>query len=404
MKKIVLDNGIKFLYEYKEGDLTSFCIGFNGGAIEEEGFPKGTAHAAEHLVFKETQKRKEIEINRLCDDIFAFNNAMTNYPYVIYYGTSLMDDFERGIELYSDIVREPLLSKNGFDEEMCVIKQELKDWKDDISLFCEDELLYNSFDRRRIKYPIIGTDESIKDIDNDTVRLFYDKFYAPSNCVISVVSSMCFDEVYRCIDKYFGTWHKDFGGLKETFYEMNNSGIYECRRNTEGAKIQILYPIHYLSDDEITALQLFNTAFGEGTSSILYDEVRTKKGLVYDISSSVKNERGIKFLSVNAGTSLDKIDTVLNIIKENIDSIEKLRDDFSKNNIIKLYKRMNRKKSLSAEKSIILSNMSATYELMYGDGEKFYNEYNFKESMDSDKIINTAVKVLKEPSIEIIKP
>lgn len=404
MKKIVLDNGIKFSYAHKEGDLTSFCIGFNGGAIEEEGFPKGTAHAVEHLVFKETKKRKEAEINRLCDDIFAFNNAMTNYPYVIYYGTLLTDDFESGIELYSDIVKEPLLSKNGFDEEMCVIKQELKDWKDDISLFCEDELLYNSFNERRIKYPIIGTDESIKDIDTDVVRCFYDKFYAPSNCAISVVSSMSFEKAYEYVYKYFGTWHKNFKGLKETFYEMNKSGIYEYTKDIRGAKIEALYPIHYLDDDEVTALQLFNTAFGEGTSSILYDEVRTQKGLVYDISSSVKNERGIKFLSINAGTSLEKANTVLDIINENIKSIPKLKCSFSKDNILKLYKRMNRKKSLNAEKSIVLSNMLTTYELMYGSSQKFYNEYNLKEGINSDKIISTAVKVLKKPSIEIIRP
>ena len=85
---------------------------------------------------------------------------MTNYPYVVYYGTTLDEDFEKGFEIYSDILLNPTFPVEGFKEEIEVICAELKEWKDDSNQFCEDSMFYNGFDKRRIKNLIIGTEES----------------------------------------------------------------------------------------------------------------------------------------------------------------------------------------------------------------------------------------------------
>ncbi len=86
---------------------------------------------------------------------------------------------------------------------------------------------------------------------------------------------------------------------QEYIYENNKPGTYfQYRDDLQGAKIQYCFPIHDLNPREISALKLFNLVFGEGTSSILYDEIRTKRGLVYDISSKIKNETGIKLFTI----------------------------------------------------------------------------------------------------------
>ena len=158
----ILNNGIKLIYEFRTADITSFCIGFNAGALEEiDGFKLGIAHAVEHMVSKGTKTRNEKEINSLCDKIFGFENAMTNFPYVVYYGTSLSEDFKKGLELYSDIILNPVFPEVGFKEEMNIILEELKEWSDDIYQHCEDSLLYNAFSKKRIKNLIIGTEQRV---------------------------------------------------------------------------------------------------------------------------------------------------------------------------------------------------------------------------------------------------
>ena len=172
--------------------------------MEEELY--GLAHATEHMIFKETKNRKENEINRDLSKVFGFNNAMTNYPYVIYYGTLLEEDFETGIKIFSDILLNPVFPENGFKEEMDVIKEELREWDEELEQFVEDKQFFNTFEERRIKYPIIGRMEDLEKITLDDIKEFYDKFYFPGNTTISVVSNMDFDEVKYKVWKIFREW------------------------------------------------------------------------------------------------------------------------------------------------------------------------------------------------------
>ena len=47
------------------------------------------------MIYKGTVNRSEKQINEELSNIFGFNNAMTNYPYVIYYGTLLSEIWKK---------------------------------------------------------------------------------------------------------------------------------------------------------------------------------------------------------------------------------------------------------------------------------------------------------------------
>lgn len=402
MKKYIFDNGLKLIYEYKAGDITSFTIGFNAGALEEEGFPMGTAHVLEHMLFKGTNKRSEDEINRECDRIFGFNNAMTNYPYAIYYGTLMSEEFERGLELFTDIIRNPILNEKGFAEEISVILEELKEWKDDSYQYCEDELFYNSFEKRRIKYPIIGTMDSVGEVSIKDLQGFYSKFYVPSNCVVSVVSSMDFNIMLDIIAKYYESWSAPSALLSEISYENNKEGLYLKSHAINGAKIYYCFPTHDLKENEVLDMMVLNNILGSGTSSILYDAVRTKYGLAYDISSVVKDERGIKLLEISLGTSYDNASRAVDIIDGCIENIERNERFLDKSCIKDAAKSIRLKRMVAQERSIELSKMLTTYELMYGASEKVYKDIEQLKCIDKNSLIKTSKKVLTKPSIQII--
>lgn len=423
MKSLVLKNGVKIVYENIVSDITSFSIAFNAGAIVEEDNELGLAHVVEHMVFKGTKTKTEEEINELCDEYFGFNNAMTNYPYVVYYGTCLSEDFNKAFSIYSDIVINPIFPEKGFKEEIDVICQELREWKDDVSQFCEDELFYNSFNNRRIKNLIIGTKESVQNFKREDVINFYNKHYKPENCVISVVSSLEFNDVLEKIQNVLNQWNPTnnsqvnkyvkekslIGDLKNKkeikIYENNILGTFvKLKKDIETAKIQYIFPIHTLTDHEIKALRVFNAYFGEGTSSLLYQKIRTEKGLAYDISSSIKNETGIKLFTIYVGTSKNQINETINLINNQIENIKKCKEVFTVDKINKLCKSIKLKRSLGLEQSIRLSLNLAVYGIMYGNSSTLYEQVVDLENVSESLIINTINKVLNSPSIQIIQP
>jgi predicted Zn-dependent peptidase len=411
MEKIILKSGVKILYKKAENNLTSFTIGFNAGANQEDEENLGIAHVVEHMLFKGTTTRNEYEINKLCDETFGFCNAMTNYPYVVYYGTTLDEDFEKGFEVYSDILLNPSFPLIGFKEEIEVICEELKEWKDDLYQFCEDSMLYNGFDERRIKNLIIGTEESIRSITMEQIKAFYHKYYTADNCVVSVISSMSLNDVSCIIEKYLSGFNFNLISGSESLenkgkdlYEENKPGTYfQCRNDMQGAKIQYCFPIHALSSREISALKLFNLVFGEGTSSILYDEIRTKRGLVYDISSKIKNETGIKLFTITLGTSHENVSKAIEIINNEIEKVKELKNYFNQQCIIKLCKSYKLRRMLAMEKSIQVSVSLCTYEIMQGDGFEIFTEFQQMESIVDEEVMKVVNKVLENPTIQVLR-
>lgn len=403
MKSYKLNNGIKVIYEYRPINMTSFCIGFNAGALIENRDELGLAHVVEHMLFKGTQKRTEFGINKSFDELFGFNNAMTNFPYCIYYGTTLSENFESGFELYSDIIVNPSFPDEGFKEEIDVICEELKEWKDDNFQLCEDELLKSAFNHRRIKNCIIGEEEKIRCFSKEDVINFYNKFYYGSNCVISVVTGLDAETILRIIKKYMDGFKSDGFKIPETFYEKNIGGIFtKVKNGMEGSKIQYCFPIDNLNARELKALKLFNFKFGEGTSCILYDEIRTKNGLAYDIFSRVKDETGIKLFSICMGTSSNNIDKAIDIINSKIQDIDYYRAYFAQEDILKASKSIKLKKELSLENSIRISTALVTNEIMYKNTDLFEDIAEL-ETIDRKEILDTLMKFLKEPTIQVLK-
>lgn len=403
MKEFILDNGMKLIYENRPSMLTSVSIGLEAGASVEEGL-LGLAHATEHMVFKGTKSRSEKEINEELSKIFGFSNAMTNFPYVIYYGTLLEEDLDKGLDIFSDILINPRFPVEGFKEEMDSIKEELNEWDEELQQFCEDKLLIHSFNKNRLKYPIIGRMEDLNKITLEDIKKFYKKYYSPKNFVISIVSNLSFEVIKEKVKKYFGAWQGEEVKVN-TSLELPKVGEYiDFREGINSCRVEIIFPISNLTYEEIKHLRIFNEFFGEGMNSILFDTLRTQNGLVYDVITTISNEKHIGLYKIEFSTSKEKLDKAITLVKESFNNVEKYDKDFTKEKIEELYKSIKLKKLFKEEQSIRLANSMTTYAIMFKDTKVFEDMLEGVENLTSKDIIHVAKKVFKNPSIEIIMP
>ena len=406
MRKAVLKNGMKLIYEKRDASIASFCIAFDAGALrEEDGFLFGTAHALEHMLYKGTKTRSEGDINRISDELFGFSNAMTNYPYSIYYGTTLSSNFEKGLELYSDILLNPVLKEDGFREEMNIISEELREWADDPVQLCEDKLFRNCFRTRRIRERIIGSQETIGTLHMDELRRFYRRYYIPQNCALAVVTPDSFEDTLDIIEKYFGDWEKGSELCLNIGFEDNKAGGFiEDAGNSEGAKIEYCFTAHGLTLQEEKALSVFSYHLGEGVTSILYDAIRTRRGLAYEVSSGLRKESGIKLLTVNVSTARENVDRVRRIIDGIMVGIvngEAYSPGHSQ--LQKAEDMLKIRRELLLEKSVQLAKELSTYELMHGSCSGVCNEFDGIGALNPEFIKRTAAKVLRNRSVQILK-
>jgi len=411
LEEYILENNLKLIYNHTESELSSICISVDAGAgVESEKY--GIAHVTEHMVYKGTLNRSEKKINEDLTNIFGFNNAMTNYPYVIYYGTLLKDDLKKGVELLSDIVINPSFQEEGFKEEMSVIKEELKEWDEELEQYCEDKLFLNSFKNRRIKYPIIGTEESLDNITLEDIKEFYFKYYFPGNISIVVISALGFNEVKDIISEYFGKWSSLYNkkeyrnkiNLKSIDYEAPKLEIFNNKRDgIKTCRIEIVCPIDDLNEKEMKSLRMFNQYFGEGVNSILYDTLRTKNGLIYDVITKIANENYIKMYKITFNTSKENVDKAIALIKECIENLEILFKHIDKKLIEQLIKNFKLKRLFREEQSIVLAKELATYDTMFDDYNIYIDEVNDLNLLTSEAIFEVGSRVLEKLTIQIVE-
>lgn len=407
MKEYILHNNLKLIYKHTESELTSICISINAGAgVETEKY--GVAHATEHMVYKGTKNRTEKEINEELSNIFGFNNAMTNYPYVIYYGTLLKDDLNKGVELLSDIVISPSFTGEGFKEEMNVIKEELNEWDEELEQYCEDKLFFNCFNNRRIKYPIIGTRESLENITLNDIKDFYNKYYFPGNTSVAIISSLEVEEVKKIIDMYFGKWKtrntKREQKSNQMCLEIPKVGVFNDKRERiKTCRVEIICPIDNLNKKEMQCLKIFNQYFGEGTNSVLYDTLRTKNGLIYDVITSIAHESYIKLYKITFSTSKDNVNKAISLVRECIEKLNLIKQDIDENYLNQLIKNFKLKRLFREEQSIILAKELATYDSMFGDYKMYIDEINELDELTDKMIFDTGRKVLGKIVIQTIE-
>ncbi|WP_370773631.1 M16 family metallopeptidase [Clostridium sp.] len=402
MKNFTFDNGLKFIYKKSNSELSSICISLDAGAAHD-GDRLGIAHITEHMVYKGTETRSEKEINTELSSIFGFQNAMTNYPYVVFYGTLLSEDLKKGLDLFSDILLSPVFTEEGFNEELEIIKQELKEWDEDLEQFTEDKLYYNCMENRRIKYPIIGNKESLNSVTIDDAIDFFNDYYCANNATITIISNLEFEEVKDMVEEYFIDWRSEKLPEIEKSIIIPKGGVFiDKKEEINSSKIQIIFPIDDLNQWEIKALRIFNQYFGEGVNSILFDTLRTKNALVYDVLTRVANEEYIKVYKITYSTAHENVEKSIEIIKELIKNINKYKSILQKSDIEALIKSFRLKRLFANEQSVRLAMGIATYDTMFGDGMLYIDETENLDKIPIDYIIDTANKVLKNMTVQVI--
>ncbi|SHJ69307.1 Predicted Zn-dependent peptidase [Hathewaya proteolytica DSM 3090] len=422
MNIVCFKNGVRLIYKKSQSNLTSFCIGFEAGANKDPEGYYGIAHAVEHMVYKGTNTKDEHEINEKIDELFGFSNAMTNYPYVVYYGTCLSEDFQQGFKLHSDFLIHPAFSEKGFKEEMDVIKEELKEWKEDAYQHCEDLCFYHGFKKKRVRELIIGNCETLENIALEDIREFHKKHYVGENCVVSVTSNLDLDIIIDIVEDGFRDIKPQYCEEHIVLHEVNAAGIFKDEIGSESCKINFVYSLDNLTSEEIMNFRVFNNFFAEGVSSLLYNEIRTKRGLSYEVGAKLKDEKGVEIYKIYLGTSSEKADVAVEVVNQLIYKIKNNIIKIKSETIDKAIKNLKLKQSIDLEKSIVHSFRLCIMEIM-GDkkDKKLYcstsNDNNFAihdyisplyydelclNTIDEKTILAVVNKVLKDPTIEIM--
>lgn len=403
-KIIEMDNGLKILSIKKETGLMSINLGIKIGALYENKEEKGISHFIEHMLFKGTQTRDNEKLNNELENIGGDYNAYTDYTCTVYSIDGLNSEMENSLEILSDMVINSKFKEEEVEKERGVILSELRSSKDDIEDLSFKKINEYAFRKSGLKMDVLGTEKIIKSFNKEKLVKYYEEYYAPNNSVISIVSSYSHEYVQALVKKYFGAWSRRKINKKILEDEKNREGIFQSyKKEIEQSTIVYLYTFYGLSKEEELSLKVLNHKLGESANSILFRELRENRGIAYDVYSHMDSSEHIKTLYIYTAVEEENLEEALDIIDKSIVNI-KSREIKTHENTLSLMKKI--------FKTSLIATLESGAELgHYGLMQLMENEsvYEFIEDMkrleyiNSEHIYNIAEKILRNPSIHILR-
>ena len=283
-----LSNGLRVVDWHREG-LVSY-IGFvvNAGSRDEDDAHYGLAHFVEHTIFKGTDKRRGWQISSRMEVVGGELNAYTSKEETMVYTNAPSGYEERAIELLVDLVMSSRFPQEEIDREREVIAEEINSYLDSPSDSVYDEFEEQAYAGSGLAHNILGTHESIKNLNSADCRRFLDRFYTPSNMVMYCSSAMPPEKLQRLVEKYFGQLHfpaaphhRDLPPSVDRFDIREDRGNHQANTIVGSRVFGRLDPRRY-------ALFLLNNYLGGPCmNSRLNREMREKRGYVYTVDSNV---------------------------------------------------------------------------------------------------------------------
>jgi predicted Zn-dependent peptidase len=339
--KDILESGATVITEGKSY-FDSISIGFwvKTGSSNEPSDINGISHFIEHMLFKGTKKRSYLDIDKEIDIMGGALNAFTGNELTCFYTKVLAKNYERAIDLLTDIMFNSLFSASEIEKEKSVVLQEIMGAQDDPYDYVHDLFHEDFYGNSFYGNPILGNAETVQSFDRDKIIKYFNEYYVPQNLVISVAGNIDHNKVVASIDSFIKKFYKE-----NNQNEFNNSCLKNNKKNdapgilnSENKKISKNYgeffhskdleQIHFIlgfdgikkTDKEYYVMEILNTVLGGSVSSRLFQEVREKKGLAYSIYSNSVFHRTDGYISIYAGVAQDKFktakDVILNIIYE----------------------------------------------------------------------------------------
>ena len=198
-------NGVRLIHQSVESPVAYCALMVNTGSRDELDNECGAAHLVEHLMFKETEKRKAHHILSRMENVGGELNAYTTKEDTCIHAAFLNTHYARSLELFSDLVFNHKITEKTLQPEKQVVIDEINSSKDSPSeqIFDEfDELLFPNHPLGR---NTLGSIQSINKLGKMEIERFVDRNYHPCQTVLSSVGNIPFQRLIDDIEKYFGS-------------------------------------------------------------------------------------------------------------------------------------------------------------------------------------------------------
>jgi predicted Zn-dependent peptidase len=315
-----LDSGLRVVTERMPG-VRSVALGFwiGTGSSAETDEQAGLSHLIEHMLFRGTPKYGSQEIDQIFDAMGAEVNAGTGKETTSVYSRMLDEHMPRALDVIADMVWRPSFNDDDLDNERQIVLEEIAMYEDDPQDLVFDILGEAVFGEHPLGRAIIGRADVVAGTPVAGLRAFHAARYVPGAVVVAAAGSVDHDELVALIEAA----GVERGGAAVPAPVAPPDEAQERRvkfhvKDTEQYHVCLGSPGLARDDDRRFALRVLDCILGGTSSSRLFQEVREKRGLAYNVYSFQSLFAGSGQVGLYLGTRRDNVGLAMRVVADEL--------------------------------------------------------------------------------------
>jgi len=379
----------------------SIVIGIGVGSRYEGKEYQGISHLIEHMLFKGTKNKKNtLEISRVVEGIGGTINASTSEESTLLYVKVPWEVFTIAFDVLADIILNSLMRNDDLQREKNVVIEEIrksKDTPEELVGLLLDKLIWKNHPLGR---GILGSEKSVKAISRENLISYINKFYRPNNMVISIAGKIKKEEVFTKVKKHFaGMKNMEIEDCLPVKEKQKEHQINIKSKKTNQAHLCFGFPAVSRTHPDRYSVDLLDIILGSGLSSRLFQDIREKRSLAYDVHSYVQYFNDTGSFNIYAGVDSNRLKESIKVILE---ELKKIKDgDLSEKELRKAKEIYKGALSLNLESTSNQAFWLGIKLLLYN---KVFTENEIKkevEKVEAKDVIESARKIFKKNRINL---
>ncbi|MHB9131932.1 MAG: M16 family metallopeptidase [Armatimonadota bacterium] len=359
-----LPNGALLLTEEMPGvETVALGVWADAGSVDEQPDEFGQAHLLEHMLFKGTGARTAYQLAETIEDVGGQINAFTERETTHLYARVLAEHLHIALDLMSDMVCNSTFPPDELQREIQVVAEEILKYESLPEERIHDLIMESLWQGGGLGHPILGTEETIRHLTRENVIGCWRRHFAAERVIITVAGKISHETAFEMVAPAFENLPARTAVLPilpagtrvpRMIIEEDDEQVHFCWGGRS-------YPAR---DDKNFPLAVVDAILGASSTSRLFQEIREKRGLAYDIGSYSMGFRETGLICATSSTSADTFPQVIELVQQEVNALR--NKGISSDELRRAKEQMKASLALCMEGTVDRMRRLATHQLTWG--------------------------------------
>ncbi|MEO0155814.1 MAG: pitrilysin family protein [candidate division WOR-3 bacterium] len=325
IQRDTLENGfVILLSEAHKIPIVELKIVVKSGSIYDPVGKEGLANLTAKMLLRGTELHKGDELIERIEYLGADININAQEDYIGISGRALSKDLYILLDIVSECLQRPSFDTTEFKRLQRQTYSEILSQLDDPFYVGQVAFRRFLFGTHPLNHDPLGFDTTIKKINIEDVKSFYNTYYAPNNTAIILVGDFNTDSVKCEIKKYFSNWkRKEIPVFSAQLPDSKGKKGMIINKDISQSYIFLGFfgPNNKIPDWMPTRVMNYILG-GSGLTSRLATEIREKRGLAYSVYSFFDRYNFGGYFIAGVQTKNESANEAINLILQEIGKIK----------------------------------------------------------------------------------